>query len=99
MKVRVELRRKEGRFIARYRPQTGFTGHLITARKTVQDREVMYLSVRVDFPPGETDLRPPGPELFEARITAVQDNEIRFMGWEVDDLSWHVQEWDCFVLR
>jgi hypothetical protein len=99
MKVQVILRRKAGIFVPRFGPQYQYTGDLITARKSVHDREVSYLSMRLDHHPSDPRWQTVPPLLFEARITDVCDNEIRFMGWEVVDLGWHVQEWDCFVLR
>jgi hypothetical protein len=99
MKVQVTLRRKAGIFVPRFGPQCQYIGDLITARKVVHDREVSYLSMRLDHRPFDPRWQTVPPVLYEARITDVCDNEIRFMGWEVVDLGWHVQEWDCFVLR
>lgn len=99
MRVRVELRRDAGRFIARFRKTEGFTGDLVTMRKMVWDRQVPYLTINVEPRQGYPSVRLPGPELFEARVTEVTGEVIRFMGWEITpELCWCVQEWDCTVL-
>jgi hypothetical protein len=68
-------------------------------RKQVEDRSIPFLTVHVDAKQGWPDVPVAGPELFEARVTDVTGDQIRFMGFEVVNLCWHVQEWDCFVLR
>lgn len=99
MRVRVELRRQAGRFIARFRKTEGFTGDLTTMRKMVWDRQVPYLTIHLEPRQGHPGLRLPGPELFEARVTEVSGDMIRFMGWEITpELCWCVQEWDCTML-
>ena len=99
MRVRVELRRNAGRFIARFRKTEGFTGELMTMRKMVWDREVPFMTISLDPKQGHPNVRLQGPELFEARVTEVTGELIRFMGWEITpELCWCVQEWDCTVL-
>ncbi len=99
MRVRVELRRNAGRFIARFRKTEGFTGDLMTSRKEVWDRQIPYLTISLEPRQGYPNERLPGPELFEARVTEVTGEAIRFMGWEITkDLCWCVQEWDCEIL-
>lgn len=100
MRVRVELRRDAGRFIARYRKTDGFTGELMTMRKMVWDRQVQCLTIRLEPRQGYPNESLPGPELFESKITEVSGDSIRFMGWEITkDLCWCVQEWDCEILQ
>jgi hypothetical protein len=99
MRVHVELRRDAGRFIARFRKQEGFTGELLTRRKTLPDRTVVYLTVDVEPKQGYPNEIPPGPVLFEPRLIEVFGEDFRLTGWEITpDMAWHVQEWDCTVI-
>lgn len=96
MRVRIELRRNQGQWVARFRKQTGFTGVLLVGHKSVQDRQIAFLTVRVDYAQGFPDVRPPGPELYEFKLTDVLADQIRFSGWEIIDRTWFGQQWDCF---
>jgi hypothetical protein len=90
MKVRVELRRDRGRWIARYRKRAGVVGDLTTRRKVVHDRGVYYLTL---------DGCESTPELYEPRVTEIFGDEMRFSGWEqTADLAWVMQEWDVVLL-
>jgi hypothetical protein len=44
------------------------------------DRQVPYLTISLEPPQGYPNERLPGPELFEARVTEVTGEIIRFMG-------------------
>ena len=99
MRVRVELRRNAGRFIARWVKTTGATGEMVNRRKAVWDRQVPYLTIYVEPRQGYPNENVPGPELFEPKVTAVTDDGFCLMGWEITpELCWCVQEWDCTVL-
>lgn len=97
MRIRIELRRNKGEWIARFRKQTGIVGQLATGRKEVEGRPVMYLHLAPVEP--RQGLEPePSPILFEPRITQVNGDEFRVMGWERVDLAIHLQEWDCEIV-
>lgn len=99
MRVRVELRRHAGKWIARFRKDEGYTGRLIVTHKTVQDRQIPCLTVHVEPPQGYPHERPPGPELFEFKLTDALEDQLRFSGWELIDGCGHLQQWDCYLLR
>ncbi len=96
--MRVELRREKGEWIARFRPQTGFTGTLQVRHKVLDDRQLPYLTVLCEPTQGYPGSRPPGPELFDFRLLEVLEDQLRFAGIEVIDRAWCAQQWDCFVL-
>ena len=98
MRVRVELRRERGEWIARFRPQTGYTGTLALKHKVVDERQVQYLTVHCEPRQGYPGERLPGPELFDPRLIGVTDDQLRFAGIELVERAWHAQQWDCFVL-
>lgn len=99
MRARVELRRHKGHLIPRYQPQAGFTGDIHTARREVNGREVVYLTMTVDYKQGYPGVRPTPPILYEPRLLRVFDTEMRWIGFcQEADLSLQVQEWDCQIL-
>jgi len=97
MRVRIELRRNKGEWIARFRKQTGVVGQLSTGRKEVDGRSVLYLHLSQVERKCGLDAEP-SPILFEPRITQVDGDEFRVMGWERVDLAIHLQEWDCEIV-
>lgn len=98
MRVRVELRRNKGEWLARFRPQAGFPGELVLRRVGVHDREVCCLTVKVEPRQGFPEEVIAGPELYDFRLTDVLQDQLRFAGFEIVERAWHAQQWDCFVL-
>jgi hypothetical protein len=97
MRIRVELRRDRGEWIARFRPQIGIVGRLSTGRQEVQGRSVLFLHLS-SVEPRQGAEPAPSPVLFEPRITMVDGDEFRVMGWELVDQAIHLQEWDCEIV-
>lgn len=99
MRVRVELRRKDGALEPRYGPQREFTGQLMVMRREIHDRWIQFLTMRTEPRQGFPNDLVAAPALFEPRLLDTHDDIMRFTGWEVvDGRSWHVQEWDCYFL-
>lgn len=110
MRVRVELRRDQGVFIPRYRPHNGYKGDLRLRHEDVGGRHIYVLCLYPHETQFTVRVAPFGEEehyeqlhrmeLFEARITSVNDNELRFLGYEpTKTKAWVVQEWDVELLK
>lgn len=100
MRVRVELRRSGGSFIPRYRPQTGFTGQLVSERRKLQDREFRCLRVLCEPRQGYPKESVEGPVLYEVRFGEVMlaADGFEVYGFEVVNGAAHLQEWDVYLL-
>ncbi len=98
-RVRVERRRNAGRWIARFRKQTGFVGQLATGRREIEGRVFSYLYL-TSMEPSTHGVPPPAtPLLFEPRIWDILGSEFHLLGSEYHELSWTLQEWDCEFLE
>jgi len=99
MRCRVELRRNQGAWVARFRKQIDLIGELETGRREVDGRSVLFLHLlQMESPNG---LPVQSPVLYEPRVTDVLEDEIRFLGYErapAPGRSWHLQQWDVFLL-
>lgn len=100
MRVRVELRRKAGIWIPRFRPQSGVTGELTTHRREIAGRLVPFLIVHGEPLQGYPKAPGTNLELFEAKIVTATPNYLHFVGFEVvvGERAIHCQEWDCYFL-
>ncbi|MDM0076924.1 hypothetical protein QTH90_21120 [Variovorax sp. J2P1-59] len=99
MRVRVELRRNQGAWIARFRKQVDLIGELETGRREFDGRSVMFLHLlQMESPNG---LPVESPVLYDPKVTDVVDDEIRFLGFErapPPSRVWTLQQWDVFLL-
>ena len=110
MRVRVELRRRNGIFLPRFKPQTGTKGQLKLVREEVHGRPTSILCLYPEQTQYTVRMAPFGDDedvqaahrmaLFEARITYVDEDQLRFLGFETAvNRAWVVQEWDVFLLK
>lgn len=97
MKVRVEIRRKGGVFIHRYGMQKAIVGDLYLRREELGGRHLYVLCLFPDlknFPHQSEKAR---LNLFEPHLTYMEETETRYIGYEVIDRAWVMQEWECTV--
>lgn len=99
MRVKVELRRRNGVFFHRYGLQKVIEGSMCLSREDVGGRYIYVLNLYPDLKklPYQSDKS--RLTLFEPHLTFMDDNEMRYLGYEVGlERAWVVQEWECVVL-
>jgi hypothetical protein len=90
MRVRVNLRRDQGRPRQPYGQSGAATGDLLLSQVTANGRKVHCLQL--------LGADRACPRLFEPRLVALSTNIIRFVGFERTEDAWVMQEWECELL-
>jgi len=91
--VRVTLRREMGKWRAPYGISGKATGNLRLALKESPDDRRLPVLILDDAD------RASWPLLFDPRVVQMAGWEMRWLGFEYVDRGWHMQEWDCEILR
>lgn len=90
MRVRVNLRRDRGAYLALHGAGTAATGDLHLTHLTADGRRIPALQLL------SADRH--WPRLFEPRLVDLSANHLRFIGFERVDRAWVMQEWDCELI-
>ncbi|RYH40009.1 MAG: hypothetical protein EON54_18610, partial [Alcaligenaceae bacterium] len=84
MRVRIELRRQDGVWIARFRKAVEMRGELISGIKEMGGRMALFVHLApVELHPGQAPFV--SPVLYEPKFASAFGNEFRLQGWEVTE--------------
>ena len=99
MKVKVEIRRRNGVFFHKYGLQKVIVGDLCLKREELSGKHLYVLCLFPDLKnlPHQSDKA--RLCLFEPHLTYMDEQEMRYLGYEVnEERAWVMQEWEGTVI-
>ncbi|WP_218509746.1 hypothetical protein [Variovorax sp. dw_308] len=99
MRVRIEMRGKDGVWLAKFRKQVEIRGELVCGLREMGGRPVAFVHLSpLELLPNQAAYAT--PVLFEPKLCAAAGEEFSLQGWEqTEERAWCAQEWDCWLLR